>query len=172
MWNNDSAPPGNPTPQPSAYAAPYDDPSADFDAPHWSPEQVTRLEGEWRKLQRSFAYHPHVTVQPLKGDPPHEYQIDYRLTTLVIDDAGQLQYAQGASVHVWLPPEFPEHPPVLRPLVGLFHPNVSWEGFHLESAWQVNDTLVTLVRRIGDLLTYRIFDPNMVVNAAAMDWLH
>jgi len=138
----------------------------------WSPDQLTRLEGEWRRLQRSFAFHPHVTVHPLRGDPPTVYQVDFRLNTLVIDDAGQLQYAPGASVHIVLPPRFPHDPPLVRPLSGLFHPNVSWEGFHLQSAWQPAESLANLVRRMGDLLAWRIFDPDSVVNPSAMDWLN
>ncbi len=164
MWNDQQAR--------AAQPADDDDALIDLDSDTaWSPDQLNRLEGEWRRLQRSFAFHPHVTVYPLRGDPPAVYQIDFRLNTLVIDDAGQLQYAEGASVHIWLPPGFPQDPPLVRPLTGLFHPNVSWEGFHLQSAWQPSETLANLVRRIGEVLAWRIFDPDSVVNPAAVDWL-
>jgi ubiquitin-protein ligase len=167
MWNDQQARAGQPG------GTDGGDPFSDLDSDTaWSPEQLTRLEGEWRRLQRSFAFHPHVTVHPLRGDPPGMYQVDFRLNTLVIDDAGQLQYADGASVHISLPPRFPQDPPDVRPLSGLFHPNVSWEGFHLQSAWQPSETLAGLVRRLGDLLAWRIFDPDSVVNPAAMDWLN
>jgi ubiquitin-protein ligase len=167
MWNDQQARPAQPG------GTDDDDALVDLDSgSSWSPEQLTRLEGEWRRLQRSFAFHPHVTVHPLRGDPPSVYQVDFRLNTLMIDDAGQLQYADAASVHIWLPPRFPQDPPLVRPLTGLFHPNVSWDGFHLQSAWHPGETLANLVRRMGDLLAWRIFDPDSVVNPAAMDWLH
>src|SRR3954470_16907090 len=106
----------------------------------WTPTQLTRLESEWRRLQRAFAYHPHVTLSPLKGDPPAEYQVDYRVTTLAINQAGGLEYAHTASVHVWLPPGFRYQPPVVRPITGIYHPNVSWDGFYLTSAWHANES--------------------------------
>lgn len=137
----------------------------------WSADQQARLESEWRRLQRAFAYHPYVTLTPLRGDPPAEYQVDYRVTTLTVDEQNQLQYATTASVHIWLPAGFPEQPPVVRPLTGIFHPNVTWDGIYLTSAWHPSETLLNLVRKIGDLLAYRIYDPQMVINPAAMDWL-
>jgi ubiquitin-protein ligase len=167
MWNDQLS--GGEGPVPTDDAPPL----CDLDAETaWSSEQLTRLEGEWRRLQRSFAFHPHVSVHPLRGDPPSEYQVDFRLKTLLIDESGQLQYADGASVHIWLPPQFPHDPPLVRPMSGLFHPNVSWEGFHLQSAWKPAETLAGLVRRLGDLLAWRIFDPESVVNTAALDWLN
>lgn len=137
----------------------------------WSSDQMTRLENEWRRLQRAFAYHPHVTLTPLHGDPPFEYQVDYRVTTLVGDEYGNLQYAPGVSVHVQITGGFPHEPPVVRPLAGVFHPNVSYEGFWLGGLWQPNQTLEGLVRQIGDLLAYRTYDPNGVVNPAAAEWM-
>src|SRR5688572_30677271 len=95
-----------------------------------SPQQLARLAQEWRRVQRAFAYHPHVTVTPIQGDPPDVFQVDYRVNTLVVDDAGQLGYATGASVHLWVPAGFPEQAPLMRPMSGLFHPNVSYEGIH------------------------------------------
>src|SRR5687768_16256388 len=36
----------------------------------WTSDQLVRLEHEWRRLQRSFAYHPSVKITPLAGNPP------------------------------------------------------------------------------------------------------
>ena len=44
----------------------------------WTPEQLLRLEHEWRQLQRNFAYHPFVRIVPLAGTPPAEYQVEFR----------------------------------------------------------------------------------------------
>src|SRR5687767_2771598 len=85
-----------------------------------SPQGLARLAQEWRRVVRAFAYHPHVTVTPIKGDPPEEWRVDYLVTTLVVDDAGQLGYATAAPVHVWIGPGFPEQAPLLRPMSGLF----------------------------------------------------
>ena len=89
----------------------------------------------------------------------------------MLDDANQLQYASAVSVHVWLPPGFPEQPPVVRPMSNIYHPNVTWEGVYLSSAWHPAETLVGLVRKVGDLLAFRYYDQQMVANPSALEWL-
>src|SRR5438046_7051098 len=89
----------------------------------WAVDQLVRLENEWRRLQRTFAYHPHVRIIPLHGDPPDQYQVEYRLRTLIMRDRGGLEYAAAAAVPIWLPPGFPHAPPRIRPISGVFHPS-------------------------------------------------
>ncbi|HET6246713.1 MAG TPA: hypothetical protein VFE47_03365 [Tepidisphaeraceae bacterium] len=149
----------------------YEEPEEPAANVTWTDGQLMRLENEFRKAQRSFAYHPVIGIRPLRGDPPYEYQVDYRLRTLVTNDAGELEYADAVSMHIWLPPGFPNQPPVVRPMAPVFHPNVAWEGIYLTRPWQPTDTLVTFCGRIGELLAYRSYDPESVINAVAMDWL-
>lgn len=138
---------------------------------NWSEDQVVRLEYEWARLQRAFAYHPHVRIVSMRDDPPGEYEIEFRVRTLVVGESGALEYADAAPVRIWLPPSFPYTAPSVRPLSGLFHPNVSWEGVHLSSGWQPTDTLVAFVKKIGELLAWRVYDPDAVANPLALDWL-
>ena len=67
------------TPQPPAQPAPV-----------WSPPQLIRLENEWRRLQRSFACHPCIQITPLSGDPPAEFQVQYKVRTLAFNQQQQL----------------------------------------------------------------------------------
>jgi hypothetical protein len=69
----------------------------------WTPEQLVRLEHEWRQLQRNFAYHAAVRIVPLAGNPPAEYQVEFRCRTLHIREDGVLDYFNTPSVHIWLP---------------------------------------------------------------------
>ena len=138
---------------------------------NWSDDQLVRLEYEWRRLQRAFAYHPYVQIVSMRDDPPGEYEIAFRVRTLAVGESGELEYADSAPVRVWLPPSFPYSPPVVRPLTGLFHPNVSWQGIHLSSWWQPTDTLVAFLKKIGELLAWRVYDPEAIANPLAMDWL-
>src|SRR5437762_2801858 len=142
-WNDPTAGPAQ------TYGQPSGSPGVGHDSANaWSPDQLARLESEWRRLQRAFAYHPYVTLTPLRGDPPAEYQVDYRVTTLVVDEQNELQYTTAAPVHIWLPAGFPDQPPLVRPRTALFHPNVSWEGIYLTNAWHPSETLLNLVRKI------------------------
>ena len=138
---------------------------------NWSEDQLIRLEYEWRRLQRAFAYHPHVRIVSTRGEPPSEYELEFKVRTLALGQTGELEYAESAPLRVWLPPQFPYAAPVVRPMIGLFHPNLSWEAVHLGASWQPTDTLVDHLRRIGELLAWRVYDPESVVNSMAMDWL-
>lgn len=138
----------------------------------WSPDQLVRLEHEWRQMQRSFAYHPSVKVIPLHGTPPAEYQVEFKCRTLYIRDDGQLDYIDTPSIHIWLPPGYPHEPPVVRPMHSLFHPNVTMEGILITPAWEATQTLAQLVQRIGALLAFHTYDPWTVWNPAAMDWVN
>mgnify|MGYP000265345742 CR=1 FL=1 len=160
IWEQTSDPADTGPPQPAASA-----PIA------WTPEQVKRLQFEWSGLQRNFAFHPHVRVLPLAGDPPTEYQVQYNLRTLALDDSGQLIYLNAAAVHVWLPPAFPHEPPLFRPMGNLFHPNVSPEGIVLFPPWHASMTLCEAVSTVGMLLAFQTHDPWSVVNESAMEWV-
>jgi ubiquitin-protein ligase len=132
---------------------------------------LIRLEYEWRKLQRSFAYHPHIRIVSMQDDPPDEYEIEFRVRTLCVGESGQLEYTDIVPMRVELPASFPYVSPVVRPHKGLFHPNVSWEGIHLSSAWQPTDTLVDFLQKVGELLAFRAYDPESVVNPGALEWM-
>jgi ubiquitin-protein ligase len=165
MWNSPTAGASG-YPQPSGAGA---DPYAEVT---YRPDQLQRMENEWRRLQRAFAYHPHVTLTPLRGDPPHAYQVDYRLTTVVVNPrTGQLEYVQNATVQILLPPGFPDQPPEVKPVTAVFHPNFSYDGLYLGNLWHPNETLLGLVRKIGEILAYRQYDQDYTVNPAALDWV-
>ncbi|QOV88580.1 ubiquitin-conjugating enzyme family protein [Humisphaera borealis] len=164
MWNN---------PQDDAYGQTPPQVGGDpYAEVTWSSDQLARMENEWRRLQRAFAYHPHVTLSPLEGDPPSSYQVDFRLTTVIVNPrTSQLEYVANASVQIALPPGFPNQAPVVKPMTAIFHPNVSYEGLYLEGLWHPNETLLGLIRKVGDVLAYRSYDPDYAVNPAAMEWL-
>lgn len=153
-------------------------PPADQPAPPPQPDQPftahqqVRLENEWRRLQRSFAYHPHVRVIPLKGDPPEEYQVEYRLKTLVMDADGQLEYTTTGAVHVWIPPNFPHEPPLIRPISALFHPNIIADGINIDRAWTgPTSTLADAIRAVGAMVAFQDYDVDAVWNPTAMEWI-
>lgn len=130
-----------------------------------------RLAYEWRHAQREFAFHPHVRVSALAGEPPTTYQVDYRLRTLVVDERGSLVYADTCSVTIDLYDGFPDVPPVVRPSQAIFHPNVDGEQVHFVPAWRRDHSLVDVIQRVGRLLAYQAFDPNRIVNPSAQAWV-
>ena len=69
-----------------------------------------------------------------------------------------------------LPPTFPNDPPNIRSHKAIFHPNLSLEGVHLSASWQPDHTLLDF-KTIGELLAFRAYDPDAVVNGEALEWM-
>jgi hypothetical protein len=141
-------------------------------APAWSAEQVVRISQEWRQAQWNFAYHPVIRILPLEGDPPGAYHVEYRLRNLVVNDAGELAFAEACAVEIVLGVDFPHSAPLVKPLQQTFHPNVDGEAVRIIPAWKAaGSTLSDVVQRIGQLMAYRVHDAGEVWNPAAMQWL-
>jgi hypothetical protein len=137
----------------------------------WSEAQLARLGAEWRSVLRAFAYHPFVAISALRGEPPTQYRVDFRVRSLVLNDAEQLQYVQTVPMEIWLPPGYPTQEPLVRPLAAVFHPNISYDAVRFGTAWQMTDTLVDVVQRVGEYLAYRSYDPDALLNEVAMQWI-
>ena len=143
-------------------------------AAHWSSEQLTRLNAEWQRLQRAYAYHPVVRILPIHGNPPDQYQIEYRLRTLVMTEGERLEYATSCALHMWLGPAFPLEPPLIRPITRLFHPNIVPQGVNLARVWTgQNTSLLEVVRGVGAMVALQQYDPDSqaVWNDSAMEWI-
>ena len=136
----------------------------------WSDGQLKRLREEHQALLRDYAYHPYAAVTAVRGDPPTRYRVDFRVRTLVVNASEELEFADTASVDIWMSPGFPTQPPLVRPLVGLFHPNVAPDAIAL-AAWQPTDRISDIIRRVGDYLAWRSYDPSKIVNEVAGQWL-
>src|SRR5690348_4690331 len=65
-----------------------------------SEQQLDRLGEEYRRLRRSFAYHPHVRIVSARNDPPVEFEIEFRVRSLCVNEAGQLAYCDTVSMQV------------------------------------------------------------------------
>lgn len=137
----------------------------------WSQAQLERLRAEWLGVRRAFAYHPFVAISALRGDPPLQYRADFRVRSLAIDSAEQLQYVDMAPIEIWIPPGYPTQPPLVRPLSGIFHPNISHDALNFTGDWQSANTLLDVVHRVGEYLAWRSYDPDAVVNDVALQWL-
>jgi len=165
--------PGRPTfAAPAAVPTAGDDDVVPKEMARAAEDRPARLAREWRLLQRSFAYHPVVRIAPLKDDPPTEYRVDYRpLRTLVVTDDGQLDYAPQCSVHVWLPPGFPDDPPLVRPVQAIFHPNVTMDYILLAPPWTAASTVADVVTGIGQMLAFQAYDHAQAYNEMAVQWM-
>ena len=140
--------------------------------PSWSSAQLNRLQFDWQNAVRCYAYHPFVRIVSLHGEPPTEYEIEFRVRTLEIDSEGRLGYADACSIKLSLPTDFPHGPPHVRPMQAIFHPNIDNESIQIFPAWKPSLTLVDIIERIGKLLAFQSIDPQNIWNPIAMDWVN
>ncbi len=122
-------------------------------------------------MQRAFAYHPFITILPLSGEPPEQYEIAYRVRTLAMGEDQTLRYIKRASVHLWLGPDFPDAAPLARPMAELFHPNIAPQAIRIGDDWSARRTLTDLVSVLGQLLAYQRYDSELAENPAAVEWI-
>ena len=142
------------------------------DNPSWSSAQLNRLQFEWQNAVRCYAYHPFVRIVSLHGEPPVEYEIEFRVRTLEIDANGRLGYAPACSIKLSLPTDFPHRPPQITPMQAIFHPNIDNESIQIFPAWKPSLTLVDIIERIGKMLAFQSIDPQNIWNPIAWDWVN
>lgn len=137
----------------------------------WSDGQLARLHADCRAVLRSFAFHPFVTISATRGDPPTYYRVDFRVRALVLDASEQLQYVERVPMEIWIPSGYPSQPPLVRPLIAVFHPNFSFEEVQFAADWHAAQGLIQVIHRVGDWLAWRSYDPDAVINEIAMQWM-
>jgi ubiquitin-protein ligase len=111
-------------------------------------------------------------VKTLK-EPPTTYVIEFRCPGLVKGADGQPALAERHQVEINLGSNYPFEMPTARVLTPVFNPHVfSSNAVCLGGVWTANDTLDTLILRIGALLQLdpRVLNPHSPANSEANLW--
>jgi ubiquitin-protein ligase len=133
--------------------------------------RIARLAEEYRRLAGAFVFHPAINVIPVSGDPPAAYQVEFRVRTVTFEMAERkLHYVDNVALVLTLDASYPNSPPRVQPPEGLFLPNADDDELRIDGAWRDGDWLVDLLPKLGELLAYRTYDPDSVLNADALEW--
>lgn len=138
---------------------------------HLNVGQLLLLEEQRQKLLRAFAYHPAITLTPIDEGPTTRYLVEYRVRSLVRENNGPLRYTAAVAMELLVPPAYPGEPVRCRPLTPVFHPNISTDGVRLSEAKGSGESAMELVTHVGELLAWRSYDADAVVNHSALQWL-
>lgn len=128
-----------------------------------------RLESDYAELRGRFDGDPHVTITPLGTHPPERYQIIYRVPSLRLDKANQVQRTQQTTVTMTLPMAYPREKPHAETLDPVFHPNFG-AYVCIADFWAPGQSLGDVVVSIGDMLQYRKYNIRSPLNAVAAEW--
>lgn len=115
-----------------------------------------RLTADWEALRAEFSGHPSVTVEPIGPLPPEEYEVEYRLNGIRVED-GSPVIATTHKVRIQLPLGYPREVPYCTPLTAIFHPNIA-QHFCIGDYWAAGEGLADIVAKMGEMIQYRLFN--------------
>ncbi len=124
----------------------------------------------FKKITEVFEQHPSITVTPIKGDPPEQYEVKYDLTGVYKDQDGRILPSTGHIVTIAIPFGFPYFPPSCRPKTPIFHPDFDPASICLGDFWQQERSLADLIIHIGRMITGEIYSRDNTFNEEAAAW--
>lgn len=132
--------------------------------------RLRRLQADYENLLDYVRRHPRLRLIQSAGEPPEQYQIEYRIKSLrqVGED---LQTVKSHIVEISLPRNYPRTPPQCRMLTPVFHPNIAPHAVCVGDHWSAGEPLKSIVARIGEMLAYQSYNVKSPLNGEAARWV-
>lgn len=132
--------------------------------------RLRRLQADYENLCDYVRRHPRLRLIQAAGEPPEQYQIEYRIKSLrqVGDD---LKTIKSHIVEISLPRNYPRTPPLCRMLTPVFHPNIAPHAVCVGDHWSAGEPLKSIVARIGEMLAYQSYNVKSPLNGEAARWV-
>ena len=132
--------------------------------------RLRRLQADHQNLVEYIRRHPRLRLIQTAGDPPEQYQIEYRIKSL--RQVGEnLQPTKSHIVEISLPRNYPRTPPLCRMLTPVFHPNIAPHAICVGDHWSAGEPLKSIVARIGEMLAYQSYNVKSPLNGEAARWV-
>lgn len=132
-----------------------------------TPSQLTEI---YKQLNESFISHPIISITPVQGDPPDQYDISYQIAGTSKASSGDVVESFGHSITLTIPFGFPLFPPSCKPKSELFHPDFDPAAICLGDQWDNEQSLPQLIIFIGKMINGEIYSTSNVFNQEARDW--
>ncbi len=100
-----------------------------------------RLEADAQQMAAVFADFPLIQVQAMTGHPPEQYQIDYRVRSLMRGPGGQPILCERHRAEIKLTREYPRQAPKCKLLTPIFHPNIEPAVICVGDHWTAGEGL-------------------------------
>lgn len=137
---------------------------------HLNP-RLMRLQADYERIRDEFVGHPYVSVEPASQiRPPERYNVTYRVPGLRWNSRGQCaEVAHQHVAEIYLHAEYPREKPKCVLKTPIWHPNFG--GYIcIGDHWAAGETLVDVIVQIGDMLQYRVYNPDSPLNLPAARW--
>jgi len=123
----------------------------------------------FKQLDEQFSSHKIISTAPIKGDPPHIYEITYTISGLTLADGKETQRTHHV-IECSIPFGFPHFPPSCKPKSDIFHPDFDPAAICLGNFWEQNQSLPSLIIHIGRMISGEFYSTDNAFNEQAAIW--
>lgn len=135
-----------------------------------STVRLKRLTADAASLGDYVRRHPRLRLVTMDGDPPERYQLEFLVKSLRMKD-DDLKMVKRHLVEINLPRNYPRTPPQCRMLTPVFHPNIAPHAICVGDHWSAGESLESIVIRIGEMLSYQVYNVKSPLNGDAARWV-
>lgn len=132
-----------------------------------SPDQLGEI---FRSLRQTFHDHPAISIRPIKGDPPEQYEIVYTISGYCKTGRSDVSKAEEHRIELTIPFGFPHFPPSCKPKTDIFHPDFDPAAVCLGEFWQPGREVAELVIHLGRLINGEVYSTANAFNEEAAKW--
>src|SRR5436853_98118 len=113
-----------------------------------------RFLADYNAIRTDLSGHPHIRVEPIGQLPPETYVVTYKVPGLRLE-GDQPVLVEEHRCEIRLPLHYPRQPPYIAALTPVFHPNIT-TYYCISDFWSPDQPLTAVIRRLGDMLQYKI----------------
>ena len=129
-----------------------------------------QLADDYAQLKDFLELYPNIVILKAEGQPPDNYDIEYKLRGYCRDDDGNVTISSTHQVRISLPFGYPHFAPIAKPLSPIFHPDVDPAAIRIAEQWQSNPSLPELVLHIGEMISGNVFNLEDPFQQEAAAW--
>jgi ubiquitin-protein ligase len=134
------------------------------------PMRTRRLRADAEAMNVAFRNFPSIKVEPLRGDPPEAYRVQYTIDSLEPGPDGNPQPRREHTIEIQLTSEYPRLSPKCKILTPIFHPNFDAASICVGDHWTAGERLIDLVVRIGEMIAFQAYNIQSPLDGAAAMW--
>ena len=90
-----------------------------------------QLQADFALVKKLLSDYPCIKLVATKGEPPEQYDIEYRIKGYKTHTDGTILPANKHQVRITLPFGYPHFPPTAKPLTPIFHPDIDPDAIRI-----------------------------------------
>jgi ubiquitin-protein ligase len=132
--------------------------------------RLRRLIADHQHVTTALAAHPRIKLIQTEGNPPEKYIVEFSVAGLVPTPNDGFHAGNVHRAEIWLSLDYPRRPPFCRMITPVFHPNIDPQKICIGDHWNAGQSLLELITRIGEMISYQSYNVKSPLNAKAAMW--